>query len=389
LFSHVWPATFCAGAGDAEAAAAHEQQPKAKRRISRLQHMSVHKAAQSPGKDQAELPHKASPAAKAGFSFPASLARDEGMEDQADDEADDITTAPHSQQQPQQEQLEEPSFSPAAKVVGLRSVAQPTPQAGSSPADEDDLMSEPPAMTAAVAASQPAGTSATAADAEEVTPGEAAAAAATEPKQQQPPAHLQDINLDDDDDDWEDQPAPYITTAEDSAAQGDAAAAGAEQSDVLPYDPTSRRRVQYDDEDEWEELMAQEKKGKQAGVAQQVVVGWNSAAALLADACWQMPAGITGCCCALRLCALSYVPFVQVASLATLSTQPGSVSCSGTRSAHMAMLDCSFLFSFFCFSPTTLPVMQAARSLLVASQRQVESSRKTRHSRTPHQGVAA
>jgi hypothetical protein len=262
-------------ADEPPAAPAYEQQPKAKRRISRLQHMSVHRAAESPGKDQ-ELSHKASPAAKAGFSLPASLARDEDMEDQADDDvqggASPTALQSQKQQQQQHEQLEEPSFSPA-KSSRLCSVLQPAAQPARGPANDDALMAEAPAVSAAVAASQPENTAAAealdaAVEAEAAAPVEAAAAT----KQQQQPVRLQDINLDDDDDDdWEDQPAPYISPAEDSAVHGSLeAAAGdtaAEQSDVPAHDPTSRRRAQYDDEDEWEELLAQEKKATQAGRA--------------------------------------------------------------------------------------------------------------------------
>jgi hypothetical protein len=192
------------------------------------------------------------------------------MEDQADDvQGDSSPAAPHSQQQQQQyEQLEAPSFSPA-KSAGLRTVLQPAAQPASSPADEDALMAELPAVATAAAA-QPASTlaapaSTAAVDAEAAAPHEAAAAAV----QQHQPARLQDINLDDDDDDWEDQPAPYISPAEDSAVHDDLEAAAvdaaAEQSDVPAYDPSSRRRAQYDDEDEWQELAAKEKKATQAG----------------------------------------------------------------------------------------------------------------------------
>jgi hypothetical protein len=187
------------------------------------------------------------------------------MEDQADDaQGTSSPAAPRSQQQ-QHEQLEEPSFSPA-KSASLRRFLQPAAEPDISSADEDALMAEPPAM------SQPAcsiaGTASTAAaDAEAAAPVEAAAAAV----QQHQPARLQDINLDDDDDDWEDQPAPYIGPAEDSAVHDDLKAAAvdaaAEQSDMPAYDPTSRRRAQCDDEDEWRELMAKEKKATQAGGA--------------------------------------------------------------------------------------------------------------------------
>jgi hypothetical protein len=196
------------------------------------------------------------------------------MEDQADDvQGNSSPAAPHSQQQQQEqyEQLEAPSFSPA-KSAGLRSVLQPAAQPASSPANEDALMAELPAVATAAAA-QPASTLAAPAstatvDAEAAGPGEAAAAAV---QQKQQPICLQDINLDDDDDDWEDQPAPYISPAEDSAVYNDLEAAAvdaaAEQSDVPAYDPNSRRRAQYDDEDEWQELVAKDKKATQAGGA--------------------------------------------------------------------------------------------------------------------------
>ncbi|KAF6263191.1 hypothetical protein COO60DRAFT_1671934 [Scenedesmus sp. NREL 46B-D3] len=166
------------------AAAAAPEQPKAKRRISRLQHMTVHKAAESPVKDQ-ELPHKSSPAAKAGFSLPTSLARDADMEDQADDV---------------------------------------------------ELAAAHPTSTAAAEAQAAATGVEEAAPEEAVT--EAAAAAAEsqqqqqqhQKQQQQQPVQLQETNLDDDDDDWEDQPAPYTSLPEDSAAQGDAEVAAGSQT---------------------------------------------------------------------------------------------------------------------------------------------------------------
>jgi hypothetical protein len=90
----------------------------------------------------------------------------------------------------------------------------------------------------------------------------------------QGPVRLTDADLDDDDDDDDSADEPILDTAVGSEGPDGDAAAGStgptegadphpEDSLVVPpdvhYDPSSRRRELYDDEDEWEQLVLKEK----------------------------------------------------------------------------------------------------------------------------------
>lgn len=240
-------------------ASADDEQPKAKRKLSRLAHMTVNKSAA--GEDQ-ELLHKSS-AATAGFGSPYKAAKhkealDRDLEDADDDAAVklDNSTAPvnlnsASQQQQQSQSAAQQPQPLATATHALGALTQETP-AVSNPASAGGQLSKPEESMIDAAATEP--------------PGAATRSTATlQPHR---------VNLDDESDDaWEDQPAPVIQDAADTAEDVAGAsinrlqAADSAAQHAAEYDPTSRRREQYDDEDEWEELVIKEKvKGKQLRV---------------------------------------------------------------------------------------------------------------------------
>lgn len=228
-----------------------EQQPKARRRLSRLQRMTVNKPAGSPSKDQ-ELRHKASPAAKAGFDVPKDAANqeDEEMADQAGDTLPQLQQLSFQAAAADQTGSQQPGDTSAQQAVDRANVH------GAAMEEHPSIVTAAPCQPGCAAA--PAETAADGAPAETL-----AATAAPSSAAARQAVRLQDIDLDDDDDEWEDQPAPFMPTDDTDQDEPSAAAAArtaAEDSEAPAYDPSNRRREQYDDEDEWEQLVLKEKK---------------------------------------------------------------------------------------------------------------------------------
>lgn len=226
---------------------AGDEQPRTKRKLSRLSHMAVNKPA---GGDQ-ELHHKSS-AAAAGFGS-AAKARESGERRDSDlaDASDDAIADPDT-------------LSPAAGPSLRHRATQGSIQnaaviAATEPADA--LQSEPP-IVAAKGHPQPS---------QQQHPSETAAGTAASTAAQEASNQPHRVNLDDEEDDeWEDQPAPLVIQAADGGFEGSAEGRGAEAdiqqqeadeaaATAAEYDPSSRRRAVYDDEDEWEDLVMKEK----------------------------------------------------------------------------------------------------------------------------------